>query len=317
MLHHIKPALRIVVLTVVSVLPSVASADGAIVYPAAVLAFQERGADVKDYGGQVSDILFAELAAVPELYLVDRQDLQATLGEQALNLSGAVNPDQALQVGRLTGAKLLITGSVFQVGEQLYLVAKVMGTETSQVAGTSVKGPPDDLAALAEKLAGQVAGVVRQHAGDLVPKRVKAADRVAALQAKLGETQRPAVLVTIAERHISQTTIDPAAETEITLLCRETGFVVLDAGQGHTGEAEITLKGEGFSELAGNVGPLVSVRARLEVKAADRSGKIVAVERQTAVVVGPSEQIAAKQALQEAAGDLALRLLPKLVAVPK
>jgi hypothetical protein len=56
------------------------------------------------------------------------------------------------------------------------------------------------------------------------------------------------------------------------------------------------------------------VKARLEVKAIDRaSGEVIAVERQTRVAVDLSEQIAAKTALQEAAADIAERLLPKLV----
>jgi ribosome maturation factor RimP len=61
-------------------------------------------------------------------------------------------------------------------------------------------------------------------------------------------------------------------------------------------------------------GNLVSVKARLEVKAVDQaSGKIVAVDRQTTVAVDLTEQIAAKTALQQASAAIAERLLPKLV----
>lgn len=31
-------------------------------------------------------------------------------------------------------------------------------------------------------------------------------------------------LIRVAERHVGQATIDPAAETELELFCRETGF---------------------------------------------------------------------------------------------
>ncbi len=43
------------------------------------------------------------------------------------------------------------------------------------------------------------------------------------------------------------------------------------------------------------------------------TGKVLAAERQTAVVVDLNEQIAGKSALQEAAAQIAKRLLPKLV----
>ena len=44
-----------------------------------------------------------------------------------------------------------------------------------------------------------------------------------------------------------------------------------------------------------------------------RTGEILAVDRQTSVAVDVAEQTAAKAALQNAAVELAERLLPKLV----
>ena len=63
-----------------------------------------------------------------------------------------------------------------------------------------------------------------------------------------------------------------------------------------------SVTGEAFSEFAGRHGDLVSVKARVEVKAVDRkTGKVLAVDRQTAVAVDLAEQVAGKTALQEAA----------------
>jgi ribosome maturation factor RimP len=81
-------------------------------------------------------------------------------------------------------------------------------------------------------------------------------------------------------------------------------------------DADIVVTGEGFSEMAGRVGKLVSVKARLEIKAVNRrTGRVVAVDRQTVIALETSEQIAGKTALQNAAAEIAVRLLPKLVAV--
>ena len=52
-----------------------------------------------------------------------------------------------------------------------------------------------------------------------------------------------------------------------------------------------------------------------EVKAIDRAtDKVIAVDRQTTVVVDLTEQIAGKKALQSAAARIAERMLPRLVA---
>src|SRR6476660_5518980 len=130
------------------------------IYPAALFPFEERGAGVRDVGAKVTDILFAKLAARPELYLVDRSDLKKILGELELNISGIVKANEANKIGQMTGAKILISGSVIQVDKKTYLVAKIVGTETSRVLGASVDGKSsDELGPLVEKLAEQVAEV--------------------------------------------------------------------------------------------------------------------------------------------------------------
>ena len=302
------------VVAMVMMVLAVSSVCAQEMYPTAIFPFAERGSGVKGYGSKVSDILFAQLVISPDLMLVDREELKKTLDEQELNLSGMVNSAQAVQVGQLTGAKLLITGSVIEADKTLYLVAKIIGTETSRVLGESVKGrTTDEIGPLVEQLAEKVAAKIAKDAGTLVAKVVTREDRIAALNKSIGDAKRPAVLVSIDERHVGQATIDPAAETEIALLCKETGFEVLDAAAGKRG-ADILIKGEGFSEFAMRRGNLVSVKARLEVKAIDlATDKIIAIDRQVAVEVDLTEQIAGKKALQKAAAMIAERMLPKLV----
>ncbi len=304
------------------VLPTLALAQddkAQTVYPVAILPFSERGREVADMGNKVTDLLFANLIANPELYLVDREDLKKVLEEQELNLSGVVNPSQATKVGQLTGAKIIVTGSVLQVDNSLYLIAKIIGTETSRVVGTSAKGNVrDELGALAETLAAEVGKTILKRSDELVAKPATREDRVAALKKKLGKSKLPNVQIKIPERHIGQATIDPAAETEITLFCTESGFTVIDPDEGDKKDVDVMITGEAFSEFATRRGNLISVKARIEVKAVDRqSGEIVAIDRQTCVAVGLTEQVAAKSALQEAGAAVAERLLPKLATPEK
>jgi len=284
------------------------------ILPTALLPFQERGEGAKGLAAQVGDLLFASLAAEPGVLLVERAELAKALDEHQLGLSGIATPETSAQAGRLAGARVLVTGSVLEVDGSVVMVAKIIGAETGVVLGESVKGRKDEkLAPLVERLAGRIARKIEEGAARLVAPARKPADRIADLAARLGDDHRPSVTIQIAERHVGQRTMDPAAQTELMALLKATGFTVLTADAA-AGPADVLLRGEGMSELLGRRGELVSVRARVEVQAVDRvSGRVLAVDRQTTVVVDLAEQLAGKAALEQAAAGIAERLLPKLV----
>ncbi|MEZ6122488.1 MAG: CsgG/HfaB family protein [Planctomycetaceae bacterium] len=313
---HLLTAMLAVVLYSPSVLTAQEKDDASqAIYPVAVIPFQERGRDAAELGTQVSDLLFAKLVINPDLYLVEREDISKLFEEKELNLSGLVNPAEAVQVGHLTGAKIIVTGSVVVAGDSQYLVAKIIGTETSRVLGASAKGRVgDDLESMVDELAGGVIETITGRASSLVSKPQDRKDRIAELKKALGKGRRPSVWIDVQERHIGQNTIDPAVETELALICRELGFEVIDRKAGNRGDADVALIGEGFSQFASRRGNLTSVKARLELKALDPdTGRVLAIDREVSVTVDLAEQIAAKSALQEAAAVIAGRLLPKIV----
>jgi hypothetical protein len=280
--------------------------------PSALLPFAERGSSVKGVGEKVGDLLFAELAKADAVWLVDRQDIDKTLSEQELSASGMVNPDQAVKIGSLTGAKVLISGSVFEVDKKLHIVAKIVGTETSRTLGAAVEGDGNAaLAPLVKTLAAQVNETVKSKSKELLAPEAKPEDGIAALKKTLAGATLPSATIAIAERHVGQATLDPAAETEFSLYYIEAGGAVLSKEE--QAKADIRIEGEGFSETATRRGDLVSVKARVEVKAVEvRTGAVLATDRETAIEVDLTEQIAGKAALQRASARIAARMLPKL-----
>ena len=115
----------------------------------------------------------------------------------------------------------------------------------------------------------------------------------------------------ISERHFGSPTIDPAAETEFGLMLQQSGFKLV-SGKSDV-RPGVELVGDAFSEFAMRKGNLISCKARVEIRAIEKStGKVLAIDRQTCVAVDLSEQVAAKTALQESAAELAERVLPRL-----
>ena len=233
------------------------------------------------------------------------------LGEQELGLSGTVSPDTAAKVGHLTGAKVLVTGRVFKADKELVIVAKIIGTETSRVYGELVKGPAaSSITDLSGDLAKKIAATVSEKGDTLVAKVESREDRIARIKKSVSGKTLPSVSVKIGERHFGQPVVDPAAETELSLILKECGFALKDDKSKEKADVEIT--GDAFSAYAMRKGNLISCKARVELKAQKRTGEMLAVDRQTSVTVDITEQTAAKTALQQAAAEIAERLLPKL-----
>jgi hypothetical protein len=278
----------------------------------AVFDFDCRDEALGDAGSEAALLLNALLSTQDHLILVERAELQKVLGEQELGLSGTVTTDSAAKVGHLTGAKVLVTGRVFQAGKETVLVAKIIGTETSRVFGEMVKSATLTVSDLANELAGKIAQTVATRADALVAAEVSREDRLASIRKALGDRPRSVVRVSIPERHFGGPTFDPAAETELGKLLTESGFTLVSAQA--EAKPRFELLGEAFSEFGLRRGNLVTCKARVEIKVRDTTtGDWVMVDRQVTVAVDLSEQIAAKRALQEAATQLAERVLPRLV----
>jgi len=296
-----------------SLVPTVRSAPaGGQPLTVAIFDFESKDEAVRDLGPKVAVLINASLSAEAQIITVERAELEKTLGEQELGLSGTVAPDTAAKVGHLTGAKVLITGRVFKADKELVLVAKIIGTETSRVYGELVKGPATaSITELSAALAKKIATTISEKGDTLVAKVESHEDRLAKIKKSIKAGKLPAVSVKIGERHFGQPVIDPAAETELGLILKECGFTLVDDKSPQKAEVEIT--GDAFSAFGLRKGNLISCKARVELKAQKRTGEILAVDRQTSVAVDITEQTAAKTALQQAAAELAERLAPKIV----
>jgi hypothetical protein len=278
----------------------------------AVFDFESKDEAVRDQGPKVAALVNAHLSAEPQIITVERAELEKVLGEQELGLAGTANPETAAKVGQLTGAKVLVTGRVFKADGQTCIVAKVIGTETSRVYGAMVQGGSSaKLADLAADLAQQIARSLSAKGDTLVAKVETREERIARLKKALDGKKLPVVSVKIPEQHFGRPVIDPAAQTELSVILQQCGFTLADSDS--TNRATVEITGDACSAYGMQKGNLISCKSRIELKARDvATGNILAVDRQTSVGVDVAEQTAAKTALENAANVLAERLIPKL-----
>ena len=201
-----------------------------------------------------------------------------------------VSTEQAVKVGKLVGARILVTGKAFPVGQQMFVTARLIGTETSLMKGVLVKAKLNgDMAELVGLLSEKVAQQLVEAGPQLVAAPDAAADPLPDLRKRLADRARPTVAVLLTERHVTQrpeARIDPAVQTQVKHMLVECGFKVIDvptealesAGQVQDirdpaawakmlPDVEVLVLGEGFSEYATRIGNLISCAARTEIKA--------------------------------------------------
>jgi TolB-like protein len=80
----------------------------------------------------VQQMLLTELAQNPTLRIVERSRIREILDEQGLVRSGQVDPNTAAQVGRLVGARYVITGVFMDLFGDFRLDGRVVDVETGE-----------------------------------------------------------------------------------------------------------------------------------------------------------------------------------------
>ncbi len=85
-------------------------------------------------------IMFVENAFVNvgEVKVVDRAHIEQISEEAQFQLSGLIDEETAVEIGKLSGADIIVVGSINRVGDLFYLNIKLIAVETGQIIGSSI-----------------------------------------------------------------------------------------------------------------------------------------------------------------------------------
>ena len=105
--------------------------------------------------------LINELAVNTNLRVVDRGTLRDLLREQDLGASGRVDPQTAARLGKIVGARYIITGGFIDLYGEMQINGRIIDVSTSEVVRSAqVQGNKKKLFGLLSQLAGMMtAGV--------------------------------------------------------------------------------------------------------------------------------------------------------------
>jgi hypothetical protein len=290
----------------------------------AIIDFESKAPGNAELGRQIGDILTARLSIYNQFRLVERRNMENLLKEHQLSLSGLTDTDDVIKVGKVVGAKIMIFGSIFAVEKELYIAAKIVGVETSQVKGVLATGKLESsVAEIISQLTDKLIDGLNKWTPELLPKADNFQNPVVKLKEQLKDKKLPSVAVLVTEQHVSSPAVgDPAAEIEIKKVLKEVGFNVTEADRKTLEKwskdyslmgVDIIITGQGISEFGARIGGLVSCSARLEIQATEReSHNIITAQRTTRRAVDLSENIAAKTALQAAGRELAIKTIAEI-----
>ncbi|MDD4818521.1 MAG: CsgG/HfaB family protein [Victivallaceae bacterium] len=279
--------------------------DTAVAVPTvAVIAFENRDrrqSENADAGKSAAELFGIALAESGSADLVERAELDKALEELHLSASGLTDRDSQLKLGRLIGAKILVTGSIFKSGDKTFVVVKLIGAETSRVIGASSSGK-GDFTELITPLADKVSKLLDSQSGKLLPALKSEQTVLEKLSSSVKGNGRK-VYIDIRE-NIMVTVIDPAAETELKKLLLGLGFQVIDRRQ----NADFVLKGEAIAVEAGHFGKFSSAAARMELSVFGGDDRLLAAGAARDTLAGATYVIAAKDAIGQTALTLAEEL---------
>jgi TolB-like protein len=105
----------------------------------------------------LASLTVTEVSANPGVRVVERAQLQQILQVQNLGHEGRVDSTSLVQIGKLIGARYMVTGTLYDMHGNLRIDTRIFDVETSQILKTeSVRGKWEDLYDMVPRLAQQL-----------------------------------------------------------------------------------------------------------------------------------------------------------------
>ena len=103
----------------------------------AVFTFDESNAAAQGLGKTLSEMLITALIQGQSYQVMERMQLEKILQEQSLSLTGVIDEETALKVGKLAGLEAVILGSVSRLNNAVEADARLIDVQTGKALGAA------------------------------------------------------------------------------------------------------------------------------------------------------------------------------------
>jgi len=270
-----------------------------------------KGVDLEP--AALTDQVNAMLDEMPNVTIVNRDQIKRVADEHKMALAGLVDNASAAQLGKFLSADYVIVGRASRIGQTNYLVLKIVSVATTVQTTVSAKAVAEKgLEALVERLKDALAPQVRELQK---PLKAEEDETLAKMRQAAKALTGKVILVDVTETHVNRPLADPAAQMAIANRLKALGIEVivpkdpvagwkqalLETGQYGEQKVDFVLEGEGTSAYAAAMEGLISCRARVELRLIAVPGRTVTLsDKGVAARVDLVEALAAKAALEDA-----------------
>ncbi|MCD4818003.1 MAG: CsgG/HfaB family protein [Candidatus Cloacimonetes bacterium] len=112
----------------------------------AVMEFSDLNGNITEFGKYLAEELTTRLFMTKHFVVVERQKINEIMKEQKLGISGLIDDESAISLGKIFGVDAITSGSITDLGEMIKINARLISTETGEIFSVaSVKIEKDNV----------------------------------------------------------------------------------------------------------------------------------------------------------------------------
>ncbi len=119
---------------------------------------KSRAEEFKPWEFGLASMVMTDIEAIGLFNIISRERLKDVVSQQEFQLTGMVDPQKAVKLGKILAARYILTGSFMEMGGVIRIESQVISVETgAQLGGASVNGKTETFFELQKDLVLKVA----------------------------------------------------------------------------------------------------------------------------------------------------------------